>query len=237
MPMNREMPVTCGIYVIRRVGTDECYVGQSVDIENRWRGHRQDLTTGKHRAIWMKRVFDKHGISAFSFEILEIVPRDKDLLTAAEQRWMDALNPCYNVAPAAGSTLGIKRTPEQSANLSAARKLWYQNHPEHREFLGSLRRGLPGPRKGVVVTEETRAKMSLASLGRPSPRKGVTLSEETKQKLRKANLGRSSPFKGRVSPMRGVPRSPETRQKIRDGHRRRKESSSQISLTLEDTVS
>ena len=44
--------------------------------------------------------------------------------------------------------------------------------------------------KGVIMSEETRLKMSNAKKGKPSNRKGCHLSEETKEKLRQANLGK-----------------------------------------------
>lgn len=44
--------------------------------------------------------------------------------------------------------------------------------------------------RGVIMSEETRKKMSDAKKGKTSNRKGVKLSEETKEKIRKANLGK-----------------------------------------------
>lgn len=44
--------------------------------------------------------------------------------------------------------------------------------------------------KGVIMSEESRLKMSNAKKGKPSNRKGFHLSEETKEKLRQANLGK-----------------------------------------------
>src|SRR5271165_6619044 len=99
------MTKICGIYIIRRTGTDECYVGQSVDIQHRWVGHQKSLSRGTHRSKWLERAFAKHGPEPFEVDVLEVVERDKSALTTAEQVWMDRLNPCYNTAPAAGSVL------------------------------------------------------------------------------------------------------------------------------------
>ena len=44
--------------------------------------------------------------------------------------------------------------------------------------------------KGVIMSEESKLKMSNAKKGKPSKRKGCHLSEETKEKLRQANLGK-----------------------------------------------
>jgi len=44
--------------------------------------------------------------------------------------------------------------------------------------------------KGVIMSEETRKKMSDAKKGKISNRKGCHLSDETKEKIRNANLGK-----------------------------------------------
>lgn len=43
---------------------------------------------------------------------------------------------------------------------------------------------------GLIMSEESRKKMSAAKKGKPSVRRGCHLSEETKEKLRQANLGK-----------------------------------------------
>lgn len=44
--------------------------------------------------------------------------------------------------------------------------------------------------KGKKMSDEQRKKLSLIKKGKPSPRKGVILSEETKQKMRESSLGK-----------------------------------------------
>lgn len=207
--------VVCGIYCIRRIGTEECYVGQSVNILNRWRIHRADLAKGAHHSRRLQRVYDRHGIEVLQFSILETCPdpKDKQTVTAAEQRWLDALKPCYNSAPVAASLLGMKRSPEAMAACSAGQKRRFER-PEERERLAGLRRGLPSPWRGQTPSSEALEKMSAAHKGRPSPFKGKKHSAEALAKMSAARKGKPSPNKGKISPMKGVPRSDEVKSKI-----------------------
>jgi hypothetical protein len=82
-------PMTCGIYLISSAQANVYYVGQSSDIDVRWRAHRHALrgrSKGRINKL-LKRSWDKYGESAFSFSILEEC--DKEQLTAREQHWID----------------------------------------------------------------------------------------------------------------------------------------------------
>ena len=162
--------MTGGIYMIRHDSTSRCYVGQSINVFRRRRRHMVELRKGTHRSPYFQNTFNKYGENGFSFHILEIIsdPFNKEMMTKAEQRWIDKLKPCFNVAPAAGSNLGIK-----------------------------LPKGRISPWKGKKPTEESRRLMSIAKLGKPSAFKGRTLSEEAKEKIRLSHLGKPSPRKGK----------------------------------------
>lgn len=228
---------TCGIYVIRRVGSDECYVGQSVNIEQRWSDHRKELKRNRHRNSRMQNVFNKHGEGIFVIAILQtgFDPADKTEITASEQFWMDSLKPCYNVAPAAGSQFGFKHSLETVAAASERMKVFHQEHPEAaqehsermkkfyaenpdvRETLGNARRGKPGTNLGKTFSPETCAKISAAKKGAPSPNKGKPMSQEQKDKISAANKGKPSAFKGKASPWRGQERAAEVKANISKG--------------------
>lgn len=163
----------CGIYAINRIGTDNFYVGQSINIWKRWIKHLQDLRTNRHSSVFLQRSFNKHGESAFEFSVLEAGtdPRDKQALTRAEQRWMDTLNSCFNWAPAAGSNAGIKLSADTRAKMSLA----------HRGNKVNL--GRPSPRKGTKLSSETCQRISVAKKGFPGPNKGIPRTAEVKAKI------------------------------------------------------
>ncbi len=105
-------PKLPGIYAIRNIINDKCYVGSAVRIARRWIVHRSDLKTGVHHCSPLQRAYNKHGIAAFTYEVLEVVRDTADLITR-EQYWIDKLKShCdangYNVRPRANSALGMK---------------------------------------------------------------------------------------------------------------------------------
>lgn len=186
---------TCCIYIIRRIGTNECYVGQTVDYLHRWRGHRRALDLGKHRAVWMQRAYTKYSGSAFESFILEVLPPSDNLrkdLAAAEQRWMDELVPCYNTAPVAGSTLGVKFSKASKARVSLAHKKRFENS-EARRIASLAKLGTPSGFKGRSHTKKAKVRMRQAKLGKPSNRVGYTHTKETLAKMSAAKKGKPSP--------------------------------------------
>lgn len=62
-----------GIYKITNMVNGKCYIGQSVDIQKRWRGHRKTMNyPGDHSYNNpLYRAMRKYGIENFSFEVLE----------------------------------------------------------------------------------------------------------------------------------------------------------------------
>lgn len=67
----------CGIYKITNQITNECYIGQSVDIDKRWKDHAKcglgiDTPAGNKLYKAMK----EYGLNNFSFELLEECPRE-----------------------------------------------------------------------------------------------------------------------------------------------------------------
>jgi len=86
-----------GIYKITNKTNNHCYVGQSVNIEKRWKQHIRTFENTRS-SIYnypLYRAIRKHGIENFTFEVLEQVDNKKQL-TAKEQHWFDILKPVYN---------------------------------------------------------------------------------------------------------------------------------------------
>lgn len=59
--------MSCGIYKIENLINHKTYIGQSRNIENRWRDHKKD----PNYQYPLYRAFKKYGLEKFSFEILE----------------------------------------------------------------------------------------------------------------------------------------------------------------------
>jgi group I intron endonuclease len=108
------------IYKIVQIGTDRCYVGQTIDWKSRKYSHRRALRAGTHRSRFLQRAWDKYGESAFEF--VEIENCSLEQMVAREQYWMDELNSVFNVQPAADSSLGVKRSEEFKENMKGNKR-------------------------------------------------------------------------------------------------------------------
>ena len=102
-----------GVYTITCVPTGVQYVGSAVRFSRRFRQHMSDLNLGRHKSTYMQRAWAKYGPDAFVFSVLLVC--DPRLAVYFEQRAIDRLDPRFNTARVAGSSLGIKRTAEQCA--------------------------------------------------------------------------------------------------------------------------
>jgi group I intron endonuclease len=97
-----------GIYCITSKLNNKKYVGQSININNRWQQHLSELKANKHCNNHLQNHFNKYLIDDLTFEILEEIV-DLSLLTEREQFYLDLLKPEFNMCPAAGSSLGYKK--------------------------------------------------------------------------------------------------------------------------------
>ena len=100
-----------GIYQIQSKGKpDRIYIGSSININNRWWLHLDQLQKGIHHSPQLQRHYNKYGEIDLQFSIL-LGCEKKDLLKI-EQYFIDSYNPYFNILKIAGSSLGIKRSDE-----------------------------------------------------------------------------------------------------------------------------
>lgn len=109
-----------GIYKITNTITNQCYIGQSIDIENRWRQH---IYNGKN--LYKKTKFylalNKYGIDAFEFEVLEECPLNQNVLDERERYWINYYNSYSN---GYNSTLGGQSENSWTYDPQIIRDLW-----------------------------------------------------------------------------------------------------------------
>lgn len=154
-------------------------------MQQRFRDHKKVLRRGIHHSRHLQNAWNKYGEGAFNFMCLEEVS-EKEKLIEREQAWLDFFRACdrewgYNIAPTAGSALGVKRTVEACVKYAAwqiGRKLTH----EHRAnlSLAQKKRWVEKPRP--THTTETREKLRLINTGKKH-------SAETRAKLSRALLG------------------------------------------------
>lgn len=81
-------PPVSGIYAITNEVTKQLYIGSSKNIYSRLTTHIKMLHAKKHHSYKLQQVFNVHGLSAFSFTIVEEVD-DYSMLFDREQHYLD----------------------------------------------------------------------------------------------------------------------------------------------------
>jgi len=208
-----------GIYQITNQTNGNRYIGSAVNLQKRWQNHLSALRHGRHGNRHLQRAYDKYGEGAFELSVLEYVENPSQLIPC-EQHFFDMLSPEYNVAPTAGSALGVRHSLETRRKMSKARmgrrNPNYGKHPSP-----ETRAKLSAAHKGKHPTAETLAKRSAALRGHP-------VSDATRAKISAALSGERNPNFGKHASM-------ETRQKMsgaRKGKRFSKEHRQKISVAL-----
>ena len=116
-----------GIYLITNKVNGKQYVGQSADIEGRWKKHIRDIN---NYDCVIYRALRKYGIENFSFEVLEEC--DVDKLDEREIYWINELDTYKN---GYNMTLGGGGRNEGKESYSKEyRKEYYQDHKEDKKL-------------------------------------------------------------------------------------------------------
>src|SRR4030042_1966108 len=103
-----------GIYVIKNSITNFIYLGSTKCFYRRYQRHRKPLLNLIHDNKHLQNSFNKHGVDAFSFHIIEIVNTNN--LIEREQYWLNLLKEevnksFYNITTIAGSTMNVGKSP------------------------------------------------------------------------------------------------------------------------------
>jgi len=189
-----------GIYGIYNIADGKWYIGQSVSVESRRRGHFSVLRNGCHRNKHLQYAFVKYGEKNFKFYILEEIM--ENLLDDREREWITYYKSNYR---------------QFGYNLETGGNLNKHISDETRLKISRAHTGRPSNRKGCKLTDETRHKLSLINMGKPC-------SEETRKKLSEALRGRkknpiSEEVKNKISLANmGKRRSDEVKKKMSLAH-------------------
>lgn len=92
----------CGIYKITNLVNGKSYIGQSINIEERWKRHKQARDD-----FAIHQAFKKYGLDSFSFEVIEEC--DPSLLDEREQFWIqyfDSFKKGYNMNEGGSNHVG-----------------------------------------------------------------------------------------------------------------------------------
>jgi group I intron endonuclease len=192
-----------GVYQITNLENNHSYIGSTKKLLLRFWQHKNDLKKEKHPSIYLQRAWNKYGSETFEFKILCYCSIE-DLLFY-EQRFLDTLNPEYNICKIAGSCIGIirrsesiekhriamtgrKQTPEHIENARITR-IGKKHTPEHIEKVRQAN-------IGKVMSEESKLKISIAKTGCIGSNTGRKLSKEWCKNIGLARKGKPTKKKG-----------------------------------------
>ena len=168
--------MTCGVYKITNLVNGKCYVGQSLNIEGRWKQHQRARGN-----FLLARAIRKYGVNSFQCDVLKKCSPNS--LTKWEQHFMDTLHPEYNICVTAGGSLtGYHHTEEAKEKLSAA-LMGNQHLLGHKPSEENVAR-MWGNKYAVnhVVSEENREKKSQEMKGNKRAT-GHIISPSTREKM------------------------------------------------------
>ena len=162
-----------GVYWIINKNNKKLYVGSSINIMCRLSQHKHELRKNIHDNQHLQNAWNKYGEHSFLFEIIFYCP--SSIILEKEQEMMDRYKSAdsrygYNICPIAGNCLGIIRSEETKAKMRG-----------NTNATG---------RKGIILSKETRMKISEAHIGGSSGMLGKRHSNFTRKKMSLAKEGR-----------------------------------------------
>lgn len=176
-----------GIYKITNKINNHFYIGQSKNIEKRWKDHIKTAKENKNRTV-LQKAFCKYGVDNFTFEILEKCPTDK--LDEKEIFYIAKLKPEYNMNLGGSGNKGYIVTNETKESLRQyGRDQWNSYDEETKNKI--IRNQLKGPKKGSHRSEETKRLLSIKSKNYFEKNNGM--SEECKRKISESLRGKKRP--------------------------------------------
>ena len=149
-----------GIYKITNLKNGKFYIGSSVNLYNRNRGHYNTLIKNTHKNKKLQNSVNKYGIENFCFEVLIKNCDIKDLLPL-EGQYIENLKPAFNIDKV--DLKGRRSCSEETKKLIGEKsKQKFIEKPELLEKQRQTAKKIAGWNKGItgIYSKETLIKMS-----------------------------------------------------------------------------
>lgn len=154
-----------GIYKIICIVNNRCYIGSSVNLNNRINEHVRMLRQNKHHSIHLQRSWNKYKEENFIYSVVEFTTD----LKIREQFYIDNNNPEFNISKNATSVmLNRKHSQETIEKFKVANKAHGKDHylfgkkmtVEHKENLRLSRIGKTHSINTKLKMSETSKKLN-----------------------------------------------------------------------------
>nr|QDG01212.1 GIY-YIG endonuclease [Scytalidium sp.] len=99
-----------GVYAWENKINNKLYVGSGDPLYVRISDYYQPWYLESRNNLYIVRSLNKYSMNNFNLHILEY--SNSENLIMCEQKWIDIINPEYNLNPIAGSSKGYKHSPE-----------------------------------------------------------------------------------------------------------------------------
>lgn len=187
--------IMIGIYKITSP-KDKVYIGQSIDIERRWKKYYSKLDCKGQ--VLLYRSLKKYGVENHKFEVIITCSEDElDELERYYQEIYNVINPniglnCCLVKAGTRNKLYNKETREKIRLANIGKTHTEETKQKLREInLGKnlseeTKKKISEGNKGKVQSEETKLKLSELRKGKNNPMYGKKMSEEAKNKRAKS---------------------------------------------------
>lgn len=208
-PLERaQAPAVCelgviGIYRISITGYDRCYIGQSVNVQNRLAEHWDELRRGIHQNPELRRAWRSEGAASFQAALLERAPGGLSGLGLArwlverEREWIDKFGGLRNTINAEEPRIVLddrakveldreRRSHEgELASLGRRSESLSEAIYRQRDRADDLRRWIKEVSGfwGLFASGETKRNADLAQRELPALREKISALEEERRKV------------------------------------------------------
>lgn len=188
------MNVMIGIYQIKCLVNNKCYIGQSVNLKQRLFQHKSNLKKKRHHNSHLQRAVNLYGLDNFSFKIIHLLSENEysiEKLDELEKYYIKLFQSDkrpfgYNIESGGFAKGHISNETKHKLSIVHTGKKYGKRSEETRAL---MRKNHAHYWQGKHLNEETKEKIRQKNLGRIPVMKGKHFNEEHSKNISKAQMG------------------------------------------------